>query len=192
MTDSTNVAAMEIPLSSTSLGGATPTLPRRRFFSDMPDKGLFAGVALVGFGAICTLKVSGYPAEYVAAFAVVLMVIYGALAFAIPLLQMRLDRLGDNFYYLGFIFTLASLSAALLQLQAGMKIEELLGSFGIALVTTIVGIIGRVVFGQYRIEIDDIEEHVRRDLVATSAELRGQITAAVRESRPSGPDCCKR
>jgi hypothetical protein len=34
---------------------------------------------------------------------------------------MRLDRLGDNFYYLGFIYTLASLTAALLQLRGGIE-----------------------------------------------------------------------
>src|SRR5215204_5050133 len=38
------------------LHAAARTLPRRRFFDDMPDKGLFALVALVGFAAIILLK----------------------------------------------------------------------------------------------------------------------------------------
>jgi len=160
---------------------AAKKLPRRRFFSDMPDKGLFGLVSMVGFTAICYLKTQGYPAEGIAVSAVAAMILYGVIAFQIPVVQMRLDRLGDNFYYLGFIYTLASLTAALMQLQGGMEIDQLLGSFGIALVTTIVGIAGRVLFVQLRSELDDIEERVRKDLAATSSELRGQLNASIQE-----------
>ena len=160
---------------------AAKRLPRRRFFSDMPDKGLFGLVSMAGFIAICLLKVRGFPAEAIAVAAVAAMVLYGIVAFQIPAVQMRLDRLGDNFYYLGFIYTLASLSAALMQLQEGMEVDQLLGSFGIALVTTIVGIAGRVLFVQLRSELDDIEERVRRDLAATSSQLRGQLAASITE-----------
>jgi methyl-accepting chemotaxis protein len=180
MVDSTS-AAMEMPPPPVSHSNFDKALPRRRFFSDMPDKGLFGMVALLGFVMILVLKVRGHNADYIAGFAVLLMLGYGALAFNMPLVQMRLDRLGDNFYYLGFIFTLASLAAALVQLRMSMPIEELLGSFGIALVTTIVGIAGRVMFVQLRNEIDDVEEHVRRDLAAASADLRAQLSASVRE-----------
>ena len=86
----------------------------------------------------------------VAGSAVALMVAYGLIAYRIPDVQIRLDRLGDNFYYLGFIFTLASMSAALIQLRAEPNIEAILGSFGIALITTIVGVAGRVLFTQMR------------------------------------------
>jgi hypothetical protein len=160
---------------------AARLLPRRRFFSDMPDKGLFGLVALVGFAAICALKRDGYDADLIAVLAVAVMFGYGAIAYHMPVVQMRLDRLGDNFYYLGFIYTLASLSAALLQLRSGVQIELLLGSFGIALVTTIVGIAGRVLFVQLRSDLDDIEDRTRRDLAAGSADLRAQISASVRE-----------
>ena len=128
----------------TRLDRAQQTLPRRRFFSDMPDKGLFAVVAVLGFAGILISKVRGYDADAVAGAAVTLMVVYGFVAFQYRRVRLRPDRLGDNFYYLGFIYTLASLSAALLQLRAGARIEELLGSFGIALFTTIIGIAGRV------------------------------------------------
>jgi methyl-accepting chemotaxis protein len=158
-------------------------LPRRKFFSDMPDKGLFAVAAIVGFAGICALKLSAYDANMISVIAVAIMIAYGAIAYRMPLVQMRLDRLGDNFYYLGFIYTLASLSAALLQLQLfpGLEVQQLLGSFGIALVTTIVGIAGRVLFVQLRSELDDVEDRARRDLAATSADLRAQLAASVRE-----------
>lgn len=158
---------------------ATKKLPRRRFFSDMPDKGLFGLVSIAGFAVILVLKVHGFNPDVIAALAVGLMLVYGFIAYQMPLVQMRLDRLGDNFYYLGFIFTLASLSAALWQLREGTQVDQLLGSFGIALVTTIVGIAGRVLFAQLRSELDDVEERLRRDLAATSSELRGQLASSI-------------
>jgi hypothetical protein len=163
------------------LDRAQRTLPRRRFFSDMPDKGLFAAVAVFGFGAIFFIKVRGFDADFVAIGAVVLMIAYGFIAFQFRRVQLRPDRLGDNFYYLGFIFTLASLSAALLQLRTGARMDDLLGSFGIALFTTIVGVAGRVLFVQMRGDIDEVEDDVRRDLLSASADLRAQLSATLAE-----------
>ncbi len=175
------------------LDNAQRRLPRRRFVDDMPDKGLFLLVALVGFTGIIFLKRLGaegsdttWPVwvrspDTIAAGAVMLMLGYGLVALRMPMVKLRPDRLGDNFYYLGFIFTLASLSAALLQLRGGFQINDILGSFGIALVTTIVGIIGRVVFLQMRNEIDDVQEAVRRDLATTAANLRSQLGETIRE-----------
>jgi methyl-accepting chemotaxis protein len=172
-----------------TLEAAQRKLPRRRFVDDMPDKGLFLLVAIIGFGAILWLKthnfksglVIGLNSDRVAIFAVALMLIYGLIAMQITQVRLRPDRLGDNFYYLGFIFTLASLSAALMQFRGGVKVDDLVSSFGIALLTTIVGIVGRVVFLQMRSELDDVEEAVRRDLAATASELKAQLGTTIRE-----------
>jgi hypothetical protein len=162
--------------------GTPHLLPRRRFIDDMPDKGLFAGIAAVGFASIISLKVEQFSPESVAAFAVALMLVYGYIAYRIPLVRLRLDRLGDNFYYLGFIYTLASLSAALIELRiTGITTNAILGAFGIALVTTIFGIAGRVIFVQMRSEIDDVEEIIRRDILEASTQLRGQLSAALND-----------
>jgi methyl-accepting chemotaxis protein len=163
------------------LDRAARTLPRRRFFSDMPDKGLFVFAAGAGFAGIIYFKLHLFSANYVAGGAVSLMVLYGLLAYQLPKVRMRLDRLGDNFYYLGFLYTLASLSAALIQLQEGAAIDNLLGSFGIALFTTIVGVAGRVLFVQMRGDLDEVEDEVRRDLLNASADLRAQLSIALSE-----------
>ncbi|MEA2819475.1 MAG: hypothetical protein QOJ86_1479 [Bradyrhizobium sp.] len=163
------------------LDRAEKLLPRRRFFNDMPDKGLFAFVAVVGFSGIMFLKLQRVDANFVAAAAVMLMTFYGVFAFRFPKVKMRLDRLGDNFYYLGFLFTLASLSAALIQLQRGSVIDDLLGSFGIALFTTIVGVAGRVMFVQMRGDLEEVEDHVRRDLLSASSDLRSQLSLSLAE-----------
>lgn len=162
-------------------GVARPRLPRRRFFNDMPDRGLFALTALIGTALIIGLKLEEFAPELVALLAGALMIIYGVIAYRIPAVHLRLDRLGDNFYYLGFIFTLASMSAALLQLRRGTDIEALLGSFGIALFTTIIGVAGRVLFVQMRGEIDEVEAMVRRELLEASADLKAQLSLALRD-----------
>jgi hypothetical protein len=157
------------------------SLPRRRFIDDMPDKGLFAGAATFGFAIILFLKVRQFSPEVVSAFAVALMLTYGSIAYRIPEVRLRLDRLGDNFYYLGFIYTLASLSAALIELRNGINSNAILGAFGVALVTTIVGIAGRVIFVQMRSELDDVEEAIRRDIAEASTRLKGQLSAALHD-----------
>lgn len=157
-------------------------LPRRRFFDDMPDKGVFVLAATAGFAMIFLMKLWDYNPHHVAAMAVIFMLIYGIAVMRIPAVTMRPDRLGDNFYYLGFIYTLASLSSALSRLSGGADLSnEVLGSFGIALVTTIVGIAGRVVFVQFRGNLDDIEERSRVELAAAASELRAHLSASVRE-----------
>src|SRR3954451_3721457 len=99
----TGPEASAIPPAEDRMEKARRTLPRRRFFNDMPDKGLFALVALGGFFAIILLKTSTQlSSEIVAAAAVLAMVLYGVIAFRLPAVQIRPDRLGDNFYYLGF------------------------------------------------------------------------------------------
>ena len=147
----------------------------------MPDKGLFTFAAVFGFGLILWLKLQGHDPDWVAALAVTCMVVYGVIAYRIPAVKLRRDRLGDNFYYLGFIYTLASMAAALMQLRRGIEIEPILGSFGIALITTIVGVAGRVMFVQMRGETDEAEEQTRRDLLETSKELRAQLALTLRE-----------
>jgi chromosome segregation ATPase len=147
----------------------------------MPDRGLFVVVTVLVALIILVVKAAGAPAAPVAVFAVGSMLAYGLAAYRLPAVRIRLDRLGDNFYYMGFVFTLASMAAALLQLNAGMEVEALLGSFGIALLTTMAGIAGRVTFVQMRSEVDDVEERIRRDLLEAGDQLRSQLAAAVRD-----------
>lgn len=166
----------------------SPLLPRLKMFSDMPDKGLFVFFIAAGFLLIFGVKTyvwtyargQDYTPEITIGTAL-LMIAYGVLAYRIPAVRMRSDRLGDNFYYMGFIFTLASMSAALIQLRTGEDVGALIGSFGIALVSTILGIAGRVTFVQMRTEVEDIEERIRQDLLSAASDLRGQLGAAVRD-----------
>ena len=64
----------------------------------------------------------------------------------------RRDRAGDDLYYLGLLLTLVSLIYALVSLfvfspEAGdvqARVDTLIGNFGIALISTVAGILGRI------------------------------------------------
>jgi len=105
------------------------------------------------------------------------MLIYGGVAFRLPAIQMRPDRLGDNFYYLGFIYTLASLSAALLQLRSGTQIDELLGNFWHCLDHDHRRCVAGTRFSLCRCEENatTLKPTSRRDLASASADLRAQL-----------------
>lgn len=170
-------------------------LDRRGFFSDTPDKGLFLFVALLGFGLILVIKlgkISHFWAHSIeisdslmaAVCAVVLLMLYAFFAWQVSFFRLHTDRLGDNCYYLGFVFTLASLAAALVEIELyagdrGAVLERLIGSFGVALLSTILGILLRVFFMQMRREVEDLEEDLRHDLQQRAQLLRDQLHQAV-------------
>lgn len=160
-------------------------LRRKGFFSDAPDKGLFIAFAILGFGGIFTAKEMAYSGLPVALAAVGLLAAYAFVASRLPAFKSNPDRLGDNCYYMGFLFTLASLSAALVALQRdsasgrGDLLEALIGGFGVALFSTIAGITLRVFFMQMRREIEDLEEQLRTELQRSAALLKDQLAQAV-------------
>ncbi len=77
--------------------------------------------------------------------------------------QTDLRRAGDNIYYLGLLFTLLSLCFALVQLfllqqdndELRRRTHDLIGNFGIALISTMVGILGRILFQYLSYERND-------------------------------------
>ena len=160
-------------------------LRRKPFYTDMPDKGLFVGFAVCGFLAILITKMTGFPGFLTAIGALVLLVTYAYLAFRLDRFKANPDSLGDNCYYMGFLFTLASLSAALVALERETAsgrvdlLEALIGSFGVALFSTIGGITLRVFFMQMRREIVDVEEQMRTDLQNSANLLKDQLAKAI-------------
>lgn len=160
-------------------------LRRKGFFSDTPDKGLFLIFAVLGFIGIFAAKQLSYSGLPIAFAAVGMLVLYAFVASRLDAFRSNPDRLGDNCYYMGFLFTLASLSAALIALQRdtvsgrGDLLEALIGGFGIALFSTIGGITLRVYFMQMRREIEDLEEQLRTELQRSARLLTDQLANAV-------------
>lgn len=76
--------------------------------------------------------------------------------------------IGDSYYYLGFIFTLVALVSSLVTLSnsEAININSVIGSFGIALTTTIVGLVARLFITSF-----SIESQVRRERLDAEIEL---------------------
>ncbi|MCS7267885.1 MAG: hypothetical protein NZ704_07490 [Geminicoccaceae bacterium] len=183
---------------ATGPDGAPPRLARRPWFEDKIDRLLLLVFFVGGFFVILAIKLArpgfvsfeGRPIEprvHAAVAAGALMVLYAFLASQTRLFRLHPERLGDNCYYLGLLYTLASLSAALLELERappelrGALIETLLASFGVALSSTLLGIALRVWFVQMRREIEDLEVELRRDLQEAAWKLKDQLLFAVSE-----------
>ena len=165
-----------------SFPGFFGTVPRRK----RPEDGWFKYVYLIlligGFFAILIAKSLGVPAGIIAILACVLIVIYGFSGlFLFQKNRMRVDRTGDNCYYLGLTYTLASLISALFLIGDDTISITLLGNFGIALYSTAAGIIMRLMLMQFRTELDDAEVEARQRLMAASEDFRQQLHSVTGE-----------
>ncbi len=118
------------------------------------------------------------------------------LGFALPLALMALyvvvgiyrrdrDELGDekfadSCYYLGFIFTISSIIVCLFDLGAiGERLGEIAVRFGAAMVTTVAGLIVRVILVNFRKDAYDIRQAIEQDLLDAERALRTHLELAV-------------
>jgi predicted nuclease with TOPRIM domain len=147
------------------------------------DRGVLFFFLVGGSAAIVALKLSPLPIEYRIGIPVALIAAYAMLTISRTRFRLRYDQAGDNCYYMGFIFTLVSLGIALYQIRHGTTAQEfgigVVRDFGLALSTTIAGIICRVSLTQLREDPHDIEEATRRELIHYSRALSGQMQASV-------------
>lgn len=147
------------------------------------DRGVLFLFLIGGCAAIVALKLSPVPIEYRIGIPLALIVAYALLTISRTRFRLRYDQAGDNCYYMGFIFTLVSLGVALYQIRHDTSPQDfgigVVRDFGLALSTTIAGIICRVSLTQLREDPHDIEEATRRELIEYSRALSGQMQASV-------------
>ena len=97
--------------------------------------------------------------------------------------QLRLDTetIGDNCYYLGFLFTLTSLAVTLyFVIQAPVSqradvIPEVISGFGVALASTIGGVFLRVLMLQLKVDMESRERRERQELNEASRRFRTEL-----------------
>ena len=105
------------------------------------------------------------------------ILIYAAMIWKIPIFALKSEQPGDNCYYLGFLFTLVSLAFALYDF-VGADVGDrklIIQEFGIALSTTIIGLLLRVLFSQARLDPIRLEIEAREALTKTSHEMRHEL-----------------
>lgn len=142
------------------------------------DRWGFLLFALVGSGGILLAKSFEVEPVLVAAGASLCMVAYAIIA-GFGSTKLQADQAGDNCYYLGLIYTLASLSFAIFTFDPANTATTIVQGFGVALATTIMGLILRVFFSQSRVDLVDTEESARIALAEAASQVRSQLDGAV-------------
>lgn len=126
------------------------------------------------------LKLSGAHALISAGYAALVLVAYAATAYALTPLRIDSETIGDNSYYLGFLFTLTSLAVTLyFVVEAGPNqadlIPEIISGFGVALSSTIVGVFLRVLMLQLKVDLDARERRARIELDEAARRFRTEL-----------------
>jgi len=147
------------------------------------DQWAFMIFATVGFAAILSGKWLGLETLWIAMFAVLLMLVYAIVVGWTGTGRVRADQAGDNCYYLGLIYTLASLSYAIATFDPNDTASTIVQGFGIALATTIFGLILRVFFNQGRPDLENIEEQARLELTDAASSLKTELREVVRQMK---------
>jgi chromosome segregation ATPase len=112
----------------------------------------------------------------------IVMGLYLCAVTLVPRTRLRLDQAGDNLYYLGFTYTLWSLAITLYQFHATEGAADyIVSNFGIALATTIFGVVFRVWLHQMRDDPLELEREARSELTDAVSRLRAEIDQAIRE-----------
>ena len=159
--------------------------------------GLFISIFMLGIFIIFLLNIStdrstidgstelrGWKILLQCGLLLLIMLIYAILTAFVSTFKLERGQAGDNCYYLGFLFTLVSLVFALYDFVEGGGGENrlpIVQDFGIALVTTIAGLLLRVLFNQTRLNPDYIEEIARTELVKKYKEMTTQLESIVIE-----------
>src|SRR5260221_10518894 len=118
---------------------------------DLPDHYAFFVALVVGGAGIALFKEAGMSQISTTAFPVVIMAAYAGIAYVTKRFRLRADRVGENLYYLGFLYTLISLAISLIQFETSPDVtHEIITNFGVAIFTTIFGLGFRVLFYQMR------------------------------------------
>ena len=132
----------------------------------------------IGVVIIVVTNLAGIGPWWVALALSALMVAFGV---SVRDTEVSSDSKGESFYYVGLIFTFVALVAALVVFDGGSDANRTIGiirNFGIALVTTIWGLAGRVWYAMSGDAPGDLEEAIRGDLEEAVSEMKGSLDRA--------------
>ena len=142
---------------------------------------VFIVFSVAGVLYIILAKALGINAVMVTTIPVLLMLAYAACLWLFRALRLRNDQSGDNFYYMGFIFTLTSLAVTLIQFSNGADAAEIVRNFGVAVASTIAGIVLRIVFNLFRRDPLEVEHESRLALADAANKVRQELNGMLLE-----------
>lgn len=124
-----------------------------------------------------------------AGWAVLCMLVYAAITrWRYPDVA-RTESFADSFYYLGFLLTLVALIGVLVHLgdlSGDGLLEGVLRHFGIALATTVVGLLGRVLIVMFGRAPDDFEQLARTQVEQAYDSLTRSLDRMAAEAESFG------
>ncbi len=143
---------------------------------------------VIGICGVALLKWEGYPIHWTIGWPICTIILYWLIMLA------RNDSgvyeiIGDNCYYLGFVFTLTSLAVTLyllhrigdVETQDQLPIREVISGFGVALSSTIVGIVLRVLMLRMTPDLAQQEGETRVDLDLAVRDFRTHLSMSIGE-----------
>lgn len=90
------------------------------------------------------------------------------------------EKFADSCYYLGFIFTITSIIFCLFDIpNIGAKLTDIALRFGTAMVTTVIGLIVRVILINFKQDAQDAKEAAEQGVIEASNRLREQLVIAL-------------
>lgn len=154
--------------------------------NDSLDTIIFCGIFLLGV----TTQIIGRLLFEGSAFVVILFLLayligYAVLVYKGTYTKIARSQAADNFYYMGFLFTISSLSIALYKFGHSDKTQQdtlriIVADLGIGLSTTIVGLLLRTMFTQFRNSPEEIEDRVTITLKQRAKEVESNFLVAIR------------
>ena len=159
-----------------------PVVLRQRSTDAEPrsGRGLFL-TFFVGGGVLILLMKSLTASPLLAVLLPIgLMGSYACLLVEWPDMRPKVDFAGDNFYYLGFLYTLISLAISLYQFNTEGATSSIITNFGLALTSTILGLAGRILLNQPQDE-EEAEARAREDLARANRRLRAEMEYSIDE-----------
>ncbi len=149
--------------------------------SSIPDNYLFiAAVSVGGFAIIILRGIFGLSPILTAFFPIFILLSYFYVLRFSPTYRQREDKAGDNLYFLGFIFTVLSLGVALYRYQTDPSVDQIIGDLGVGLISTVFGLVLRVILTHQRKDPDEIEEITRLELSEAADKATAQLIATTR------------
>lgn len=151
------------------------------------DKAFLVIAFAAGAAGIVGLKQLDIEPWWAALFATGVLVSYAVAAWLNRNLALEPEVIGDNCYYLGFIFTLISLGVTLYQLAGtgtdASLLRDVVAGFGVALASTIVGVFLRVFMMQLRTDIVSRDRQARLELNDAGREFRMRLAESVAQMK---------
>ena len=162
-----------------------------RFDRDKIDVAVLLAAFVVGIAASIGMKVLDWPIWMPLLSSAVVIIGYAIITYTTARARLEPDQIGDNAYYLGFVFTLTALGYTIYEIDLNGGAESLrkvISGFGVALSSTVVGVVTRVILLQYRIDLTAREGEIRIQLNDAAREFHIELADATRSTKLLGTE----